>query len=108
MDMLNKDDTHVYEIKDSICNKEYRCLIKSKIEYEEMNKLIFYIQYKYHSLIQQYLLTADEIEGVLVKYYEVEESDDGEADAVIDLQDNFKRYFNNESGSDILDNLFEI
>lgn len=104
MDMLNKDDTHVYEIRDSRCSKDYRCFINSKIKYEEMNKLIFYIQNKYQSIIKQYLLTADEIKYILVKCYAFDESDDAEADEVIDLQENFKRYFNNESGSNILDN----
>lgn len=104
MDMLNKDDTDVYEISDSREYKDYRCFIRSKIEYKEMNKLIFHIQNKYQSIIKQYLLTTDEIEDILVKCYAVDESDDTEVDEVIDLQENFKRYFNNESGSNIIDN----
>lgn len=48
MDMLNKEVIYVYELKD---NNIHRCLIKSKIKSKEMNNLIFYIQYKYQSII---------------------------------------------------------
>lgn len=104
MNMLNQEVNYVYEIEDSNIYNDHRCLIKSKIKPEEMKNLIFYIQYKYKSIIQQDLLTADEIKEVLVKCYEVENINYVDADEIINLQENFKRYFNNEKGSNILDN----
>lgn len=104
MNMLNQEVNYVYEIEDSNIYNDHRCLIKSKIKPEEMKNLIFYIQYKYESIIQQDLLTADEIKEVLVKCYEVENINYVDADEIINLQENFKRYFNNEKGSNILDN----
>lgn len=106
MDMLNKDDTYVYEIKDGNLHKDYRCLVRSKINPEEMKNLLFYIQFKYQSIIKHDLLSADEIEDVLVKCYDTVKCDYEDADEVIDLNENFSRYFNYEKGREILDNSY--
>ena len=82
MDMLNQEINYVYEIEDREINNNNKCLIKSKIKPEEMKNLIFYIQYKYKSIIQQDALTADEITGILVKCYEIEKSDYVKADKI--------------------------
>ena len=104
MDMLNQEINYVYEIEDREINNNNKCLIKSKIKPEEMKNLIFYIQYKYKSIIQQDALTADEITGILVNCYEIENSDYVKADKIIKLQDNYLSYFNNEKGNCIVNN----
>lgn len=104
MDMLNQEINYVYEIDDRDSHNNNRCLIKSKIKPEEMKNLIFYIQYKYKSIIKQDALTADEITGILVKCYEIEKSDYVKADKIIKLQDNYLSYFNNEKGNCIVNN----
>lgn len=107
MDMLNQEINYVYEIDDRDSHNNNRCLIKSKIKPEEMKNLIFYIQYKYKSIIKQDALTADEITGILVNCYEIENSDYVKADEIINLQDNYSSYFNNEKGKCIVDNFQE-
>lgn len=107
MDTLNKEINYVYEIEDRDSYNNNRCLIKSKIKSEEMKNLIFYIQYKYKCIIKQDALTADEITGILVKCYEIEKSDYAKVYEIINLQDNYSSYFNNEKGKCIVDNFHE-
>lgn len=108
--MLNQEVYYVYEIKDSNIHNNNRCLIKSKIKPEDMKNLIFYIQYKYHSIIPQSVLTKDEIKKLLIKCYEVENIEDVDTDDIINLQENFKKYFNKEKGKIIIDNypIYEV
>ena len=102
--MLNQEVYYVYEIKDSNVHSNNRCLIKSKIKPDDMKNLIFYIQYKYHSIIPQSVLTKDEIKKLLIKCYEAANVDDVNIDDIINLQENFKNYFNKEKGKIIIDN----
>ena len=58
MDMLNQEINYVYEIEDREINNNNKCLIKSKIKPEEMKNLIFYIQYKYKSIIYSFAFNS--------------------------------------------------
>lgn len=102
--MLNQEVYYVYEIKDSNVHSNNRCLIRSKIKPDDMKNLIFYIQYKYHSIIPQSVLTKDEIKKLLMKCYEAANVDYANIDNIINLQNNFKNYFNKEKGKIIIDN----
>ncbi|AGX41900.1 hypothetical protein [Clostridium saccharobutylicum] len=110
MDMLDQEFNYVYEIKDNNMHNNNRCLIKSEIKPEDMKNLIFYIQYKYQSIIPQSVLTRGEIKELLIKCYEVENIDDVNTDDIINLQENFKKYFNKEKGKSIINNfsIYEI
>ena len=87
-----------------------RCFIKSKIKPEDMKKLIFYIQYKYQSIIPHSVLTKNEIKGLLIKCYEAENINDVNTDDIINLQDNLKNFFNKEKGNSIINNfsIYEV
>ena len=108
--MLDQEVNYVYEIKDNNKHNSNRCFIKSKIKPDDMKNLIFYIQYKYYSIIPQSVLINYEIKELLIKCYKVENINDVNADYVINLQDNFKNYFNNEKGKSIINNfsIYEV
>lgn len=108
--MLNQEVSYVYEIKDNNMYNSNRCLIKSKIKPDDMKELIFYIQYKYHSIIPQSVLMSYEIKELLIKCYEVENSDNVNTNNIINLQENFKNYFNKEIGNMIINNfsIYEV
>lgn len=108
--MLDQEVNYVYEIRDNNKDKNSRCFIKSKIKPEDMKRLIFYIQYKYQSIIPHSVLTKNEIKGLLIKCYEAANVDDVNIDNIINLQDNFKNYFNKEKGKIIIDNfsIYEV
>lgn len=108
--MLDQEFNYVYEIKDCNIHNNNRCLIKSKIKPDDMKNLIFYIQYKYQSIIPQSVLTKDEIKELLIKCYEVDNIDDVDTDDIINLQENFKNYFNKEKGKSIINNfsIYEV
>lgn len=105
--MLDQEVNYVYEIKDNNKDSNSRCFIKSKIKPDDMKKLIFYIQYKYQSIIPHSVLTKNEIKGLLIKCYKVQNICDVNADDIINLQENFKNYFNKEIGTSIINN-FDI
>ncbi|WP_283624932.1 hypothetical protein [Clostridium butyricum] len=106
MAMLNQGiNYYVYEIKysrDSI-NKRNRYLVKSRIKSEDMWDLIFYIQYKYKSIIPKSDLTEYEIKELLVNCYELESINNVNADEIIYLQDNFRKLCNSDKGKKIID-----
>lgn len=107
--MLDQEINYVYEIKD--CSiKSNRCLIKSTIKPDDMKKLIFYIQYKYQSIMPHSVLTKNEIKGLLIKCYNAENINDVNTYDIINLQDNFKNYFNKEEGNSIINNfsIYEV
>lgn len=80
-------------------------MVKSKIKPQDINDLIFYIQYKYKSIIPQSDLTECEIKKVLVNCYEAESINNVDADKIIYLQDNFKRYSNIDKNKTIIHNV---
>lgn len=104
--MLNYENYYVYELKESNINDKNKCLVKSKMKLEYMKKLIFYIQYKYHSIIPESTLTETEIKEILISCYDVYDVIEVSSYEEINLQENFKRYFSNEKGKGILDNFF--
>lgn len=106
MENLDKDYTYIYELEDGNNYNKCKYLIKCKMKSEEIKNLIFYIQYKYHSIMQQELLSANELKEILEKFYQAENVDYIEPDEVIDVKENFKRYFNNVRGRNVLDNYF--
>lgn len=108
--MLDQEVNYVYEIKDNNMHNNNRCLIKSKIKLDDIKNLIFYIQYKYYSIIPQSVLMNYEIKELLIKCYKVENINDVNTDYVINLQDNFKNYFNNYKGKSIINNfsIYEV
>lgn len=103
--MLDQEVNYVYEIKDNNKDNNSRCFIKSKIKPDDMKKLIFYIQYKYQSIMPHSVLMKNEIKGLLMKCYKVQNICDVNTDDIINLQENFKNYFNKEKGKSIINNL---
>lgn len=106
MENLDKEYTYIYELEDGNNYNKCKYLIKCKMKSEEIKNLIFYIQYKYQGIMQQDLLSANEIKEILEKFYQAENVDCVEFDEVIDVKENFKRCFNNVRGRNILDNYF--
>lgn len=104
--MLDQEANYVYEIKDKNKDNNSRCFIKSKIKLDDMKKLTFYIQYKYQSIMPHSVLMKNEIKGVLMKCYKVQNICDVNADGIINLQENFKIYFNKEIGNSIINNFY--
>lgn len=105
--MLDQEANYVYEIKDNNKDNNSRCFIKSKIKLDDMKKLIFYIQYKYQSIMPHSVLMKNEIKGLLMKCYKVQNICDVNADGIINLQENFKYYFKKEICTSIINN-FDI
>ena len=104
--MLNDEKYYVYELKESNINDKNKCLVKSKMKLENMKKLIFYIQYRYQSIIPGSKLTETEIKEILIKCYDVYNVIEYESYEEINLQANLKKYFNKEEGRSIIDNFF--
>ncbi|NRY59522.1 hypothetical protein [Clostridium beijerinckii] len=105
--MLDQEVNYVYEIKDNNNDNNSGCFIKSKIKPDDMKKLTFYIQYKYKSIMPNSVLMKNEIKGLLMKCYKVQNICDVDTDDIINLQENFKNYFNKEIGTSIINN-FDI
>lgn len=72
---------YIYELKDD--SNKY--LIKSAIIPEKMKELVFYIQYKYKSIISQDKLTNYDIETILQNCYDEEKVINVKADEIIDI-----------------------
>lgn len=107
MDNMSNDEIYyVYELKESNINDKNKCLVKSKMKLEDMKKLIFYIQYKYQSIISELILTETEIKKILIMCYDAYDVIEAGYYEEINLQANFKRYFNKDEGKNLVDNFF--
>lgn len=99
--------SYVYELrlKDMYLNET--CFIKGKISVDKMKKLIFYIQCKYYDILPQSILTASDLQEILLKCYGMERVSRVEADEIIDLNWSFKQCFNKEKRDNMM-NCYKI
>lgn len=82
---LKSEISYVYELNQKYVDVNEQCFIKGNINGDNMNDLIFYIQYKYHNVISQSILTQFELKEILIKCYGIESISDVEVDEIIDL-----------------------
>jgi len=101
---LKSEISYVYELKQKYVDVNEQCFIKGNINVDNMNDLIFYIQYKYHNVISQSILTQFELKEILIKCYGIESISDVEADEIIDLHRSFEENFNKGKIDNIMNN----
>jgi len=105
---LKSEKSYVYELKHKHINEKF--FIKGNINVDNMNDLIFYIQYKYHDIIPQSILTPFDFQEILIKCYGAESIYEVEIDEIIDLHWNFKENFSKEKIDNIINNykIYEV
>ena len=90
----------IYEIKDQSVEDTERFIIEGDINPNEINELIFYLQYEFHKELEEATLIPFDIENILTKYYgfiQVHDLDESKIDLTIDLIDNVNEYLNEDS-----------
>lgn len=103
--MSKKSYVYKLRLKDMYLNET--CFIKGKISVDKMKKLIFYIQCKYYDILPQSILTASDLQEILLKCYGMERVSRVEADEIIDLNWSFKQCFNKEKRDNMM-NCYKI
>lgn len=99
---LKAEKDYVYELKLNYKYVNEKCFIKGNIDFGNIKNLIFYIQYKYHSILPYSILTPHDIQKILERCYGIEGAYALEVDEIIDLHLNFKENFNKEKINNIV------
>ncbi|MGG7177929.1 hypothetical protein ACQPU1_10060 [Clostridium paraputrificum] len=97
---MNGERKFIYEIKDQSVDDTERFIIEGDINPDEINELIFYLQYEFHKELEEATLIPFDIENILTKYYgfnQVYDLGDSKIDLTIDLIDNVNEYLNEDS-----------
>ncbi|NFO11076.1 hypothetical protein FDB29_08165 [Clostridium botulinum] len=108
--ILKSEKSYVYELKHEYVTINKKYLVKGNISVDNIRKLIFYIQYKYHEIMPDEILTQREIQNILVKCYGFKIVSDIQVNETIELYSNFKKYFQKEEIHNIINNdkIYEI
>lgn len=98
---LKSENQYTYEISINKSINE-NCFIKVNINPENIKNLVFYIQYKYYSIVSQVILRPYDIALILEKCYSAESITPKETDEIIDLYLNFKENCYTEKIDDVM------
>lgn len=91
---LKSNEIFIYEIIDPSVEETERFIVKGNVNPENMDSLLFYLQYEFHKMLKEATLIPFDIENILIKYYGfegLENIDDSEIDVVFNLIDNVER-----------------
>ncbi|HBG2785108.1 hypothetical protein KWX96_07885 [Clostridioides difficile] len=89
--IIKPKNLFIYELKCDLIEDDERFVIKGKLDKEEINNLIFYLQVEFRNILDNSILIPYDISNILTRLYgfeEVQNIEDISIDQTIELTDN--------------------